>query len=195
MGIFPEQAANWDYITEKMRSSGRRIKMLNLFGYTGAATVAALNAGASVCHVDASKGIMTWCRENVEANALSGAPIRYIIDDAVKFVTREIKRGNRYDAVIMDPPSYGRGPGGEVWTMEQKIFSLTELLVNVLSDKPLFFIVNSYTTGLAPSVVGNILSMTVAEKFGGSVSSDELGLPIGKTPYVLPCGSAGRWEL
>ena len=194
MGIFPEQAANWDFITEKIQNSGREIKILNLFGYTGGATVAALKAGASVCHVDASKGIMTWCRENVELNSLSGNKIRYIVDDAVKFAGREIKRGNRYDAVIMDPPSYGRGPGGEIWTMEDKIYSLAELLVNVLSDNPLFFLINSYTTGLAPSVVKNILAMTVGKKFGGVVYSDELGLLIGKTGYVLPCGAAARWE-
>ena len=146
-----------------------------------------------VCHVDASKGIMAWCKENVELNGLSGDKIRYIVDDAAKFVGREIKRGNKYDAVIMDPPSYGRGPGGEVWTLEDKIYSLTELLSQVLSDKPVFFIINSYTTGLAPSVIGNILKMTVQTKFGGNVESGELALPIGNSEYVLPCGSTTRW--
>lgn len=193
MGLFPEQAANWDFITERIKKENRKIKVLNLFGYTGGATVAALKAGASVCHVDASKGIMAWCRENVELNGLAGDRIRYIVDDAAKFVAREIKRGNKYDAVIMDPPSYGRGPGGEVWTLEDKIYSLTELLCDVLSDNPAFFIVNSYTTGLAPSVIGNILKMTVGDKFGGSVEAGELALPVGDSGYVLPCGSTARW--
>lgn len=193
MGLFPEQAANWDFITEQIKKENRKIKVLNLFGYTGGATVAALKAGASVCHVDASKGIMAWCRENVELNGLAGDRIRYIVDDAAKFVGREIKRGNKYDAVIMDPPSYGRGPGGEVWTLEDKIYSLTELLSDVLSDNPAFFIINSYTTGLAPSVIGNILKMTVGEKHGGTVEAGELALPVGESDYVLPCGSTARW--
>ena len=194
MGVFPEQAANWDFITDKIHSEGRNIKVLNLFGYTGGATLAALKAGASVCHVDASKGIMAWCKENVELNGLSGDRIRYIVDDAVKFVQREIKRGNHYDAVIMDPPSYGRGPGGEIWTLEEKIYPLIEMLVNVLSAKPSFFIVNSYTTGLAPSVVENILSLTVKKKYGGEVSSSELGLPVTASGFYLPCGATARWE-
>ncbi len=193
MGIFPEQAANWDFIQDKIKSENRKIKVLNLFGYTGGATLAALKAGASVCHVDASKGIMAWCKENVELNGLSGDRIRYIVDDAAKFVAREIKRGNKYDAVIMDPPSYGRGPGGEVWTLEDKIYSLTSLLSEVLSDNPSFFIINSYTTGLAPSVIGNILKMTVMDKFGGEVEAGELALPVGTSEYVLPCGSTARW--
>lgn len=193
MGIFPEQAVNWDFISERIKGENRKIKVLNLFGYTGGATVAALKAGASVCHVDASKGIMAWCKENVELNGLSGDRIRYIVDDAAKFVAREIKRGNKYDAVIMDPPSYGRGPGGEVWTLEDKIYSLTGLLTGVLSEKPSFFIINSYTTGLAPSVIGNILKMTVRDKFGGKVEAGELALPVGASDCVLPCGSAARW--
>ena len=193
-GLFPEQAANWDFIMDKIENAGREIKVLNLFGYTGGATVAALSKGASVCHVDASKGIMNWCRDNVCANGFENRKIRYIVDDAVKFVEREIRRGNTYDAVIMDPPSYGRGPGGEIWKLEDKIYGLTEMLVNVLSDNPLFFIVNSYTTGFAPTVLYNILSMTVNKKYKGKVEAGELGIPVENSPYILPCGSTGRWE-
>lgn len=193
-GLFPEQAYNWDFIMDKIENAGREIKVLNLFGYTGGATVAALSKNASVCHVDASKGIMNWCRDNVNANGFSDRKIRYIVDDAVKFVEREIRRGNKYDAVIMDPPSYGRGPNGEIWKLEDKIYSLVSLLTSVLSDDPLFFIVNSYTTGFAPTVLYNILSMTVNKKFSGKVTADELGLPVCDSPYILPCGSTGRWE-
>lgn len=194
-GLFPEQAYNWDFIMDKIETADREVKVLNLFGYTGGATVAALSKNASVCHVDASKGIMNWCRDNVNANSFGDRKIRYIVDDAVKFVEREIRRGNKYDAVIMDPPSYGRGPNGEIWKLEDKIYGLVELLTSVLSDNPLFFIVNSYTTGFAPTVLYNILSMTVNKKFSGKVSADELGLPVKDSPYILPCGSTGRWEM
>ena len=179
---------------KKIEDSDREIKVLNLFGYTGGATVAALSKGASVCHVDASKGIMNWCKDNVYANGFENRNIRYIVDDAVKFVEREIRRGNRYDAVIMDPPSYGRGPNGEIWKLEDKIYGLVELLTNVLTDNPLFFIVNSYTTGFAPTVLYNILSMTVNKKYRGKVEAKELGIPVENSPYILPCGSTGRWE-
>ena len=192
-GLFPEQAVNWDFTSDIISKSDRQLNVLNLFGYTGGASVAALKAGAKVCHVDASKGMISWCRENVEANGLADRPIRYIVDDAVKFVEREIRRGNFYDGVIMDPPSYGRGPKGEVWTLEEKIFDLISLCTNVLSEKPAFFIVNSYTTGLAPTVLYNMLSMTVGRKFGGTTQAEEIGLPVENSPYILPCGSTGRW--
>lgn len=193
-GLFPEQAANWDFIMDKISDANREIKVLNLFGYTGGATIAALSKGASVCHVDASKGIMNWCKDNVYANNFQDKKIRYIVDDAVKFVEREIRRNNKYDAIIMDPPSYGRGPNGEIWKLEDKIYDLVNLLTDVLSDTPLFFIVNSYTTGFAPTVLYNILSMTVNKKFKGKVTAEELGIPVENSPYILPCGSTGRWE-
>lgn len=191
-GLFPEQACNWDFAREKISNAGRPIKVLNLFGYTGGATVAALKAGAQVCHVDASKGMVAWAKDNVAANGLQEKPVRYIVDDAVKFVEREIRRGSFYEAVIMDPPSYGRGPKGEIWTLEDKIFDLVELCSRVLSDKPLFFIINSYTTGLAPNVLYNILMMTVGRRFPCKVEANEIGLPVSDSPYVLPCGSTGR---
>lgn len=193
-GLFPEQAANWDFIMDKIENAKKEVKVLNLFGYTGGATIAALSKNASVCHVDASKGIMSWCKDNVCLNGFENKKIRYIVDDAVKFVEREVRRGNKYDAVIMDPPSYGRGPNGEIWKLEDKIYSLVELLTDVLSDDPLFFIVNSYTTGFAPTVLYNILSMTVNKKFPGKVEAGELGLPVHDSPFILPCGSTGRWE-
>ncbi len=191
-GLFPEQACNWDFAREKIAGANRPIKVLNLFGYTGGATVAALKAGAQVCHVDASKGMVAWAKDNAAANGLQEKPVRYIVDDAVKFVEREIRRGSFYEAVIMDPPSYGRGPKGEIWTLEDKIFDLVELCSRVLSDKPLFFIINSYTTGLAPNVLYNILMMTVGRRFSCKVEANEIGLPISDSPYVLPCGSTGR---
>ncbi len=191
-GLFPEQACNWDFAREQIQGAGRPIKVLNLFGYTGGATVAALKAGAQVCHVDASKGMVAWAKDNVSVNGLADRPVRYIVDDAVKFVEREIRRGNFYDAVIMDPPSYGRGPKGEIWTLEDKIFDLVELCSRVLSDNPLFFIINSYTTGLAPNVLYNILMMTVGRKYPCRVEANEIGLPVADSPFVLPCGSTGR---
>ena len=192
-GLFPEQAANWDWFGEKIRNAGRPIKVLNLFAYTGGATVACAAAGAQVCHVDAAKGMVNWARENARVSGLSDAPVRWIIDDCAKFVEREIRRGKVYDAIIMDPPSYGRGPGGEVWKLEDNLFPFVKLCAQVLSDKPLFVIINSYTTGLAPSVLGYMLHLLVAEKYGGKVTWDELGLPVTETGLALPCGATGRW--
>ena len=192
-GVFPEQAANWDFINDQIRRAGRPVSVLNLFAYTGGATLAAAAAGASVCHVDAAKGMVAWARENAAASGLSGAPIRWIIDDCAKFVEREIKRGRRYDAVIMDPPSYGRGPSGEIWKLEKDLFPFLKLVSGVLSDDPLFFIINSYTTGLAPSVLTCLLDSVVTPRFGGGTVSDELGLPVTDSGLVLPCGATGRW--
>ena len=193
-GLFPEQAANWDYIMRKVRSAGRPVSVLNLFAYTGAATVAALAAGASVCHVDAAKGMVVWARENARASGLEDRPIRWIVDDCAKFVEREIRRGRRYDAIIMDPPSYGRGPTGEVWKLEESLYPFVELCARVLSDQPLFVLINSYTTGLAPSVLTYILETVVSRRFGGRTDSQEIGLPVTETGLVLPCGATGRWQ-
>ena len=192
-GLFPEQAVNWDFAMDKIRSAGRPIRVLNLFGYTGAATVACAKAGASVCHVDAAKGMVAWGKENARLSGLEDAPIRWIVDDCAKFVEREIRRGKTYDAIIMDPPSYGRGPGGEVWKLEENLFPFVKLCAQVLSDKPLFVIINSYTTGLAPSVVTYILETIVSKRFGGHTESQELGLPVSESGLVLPCGATGRW--
>ena len=192
-GLFPEQACNWDYAMRKIRSAGRPISVLNLFGYTGAATVACARAGAQVCHVDAAKGMVAWGKENAAASGLAEAPIRWIVDDCAKFVEREIRRGRRYDAVIMDPPSYGRGPSGEIWKLEENLYPFLELVVQVLSDKPLFFLINSYTTGLAPSVLTYMMETLLTKKYGGHTVSDELGLPATDSGLVLPCGAAGRW--
>ncbi len=193
-GLFPEQAVNWDYFTEAIRAANRPIKVLNLFAYTGGATLACAAAGAQVCHVDASKGMVQWARDNAALSGLSDKPIRWIVDDCEKFVQREIRRGNRYDAVIMDPPSYGRGPSGEIWKLEEKVHSLVELCTGVLSEQPLFFALNSYTTGLSPSVMEYLLGITVARKFGGRVSADEIGLPVTQSGYILPCGSTALWS-
>lgn len=193
-GIFPEQAVNWDFAMKKISSAGRKIKVLNLFGYTGAATLACLKAGAEVCHVDASKGMVQWAKENAAASNLSSAPVRWLVDDCVKFVQREHRRGNKYDGIIMDPPSYGRGPNGEVWKLEDQIYPLVELCVPILSENPLFFILNSYTTGLSPSVMEYLLGVLLQKKFGGKISSDEIGLPVTETGLVLPCGSTAIWE-
>ena len=192
-GLFPEQAANWDYIMRKIRSAGRPVSVLNLFAYTGAATVAALAAGASVCHVDAAKGMVAWARENARLSGLGEAPIRWIVDDCAKFVEREIRRGKTYDAIIMDPPSYGRGPGGEVWKLEDNLYDFVKLCAGVLSERPLFVLINSYTTGLAPSVLGYLLHLLVGSKYGGKCTWDELGLPVTETGLALPCGATGRW--
>ena len=192
-GLFPEQAVNWDFAREKIEHAGRPIRVLNLFAYTGGATVACAASGAQVCHVDAAKGMVNWARENARVSGLADAPVRWIIDDCAKFVEREIRRGKTYDAIIMDPPSYGRGPGGEVWKLEDNLFPFVKLCAQVLSDKPLFVIINSYTTGLAPSVLGYILHLLVAEKYGGRVTWDELGLPVTETGLALPCGATGRW--
>ena len=192
-GLFPEQAANWDWFSDKIQNAGRPVKVLNLFAYTGGATLAAAKAGASVTHVDASKGMVTWAKENAAASGLKDAPIRWLVDDCVKFVQREIRRGNHYDAIIMDPPSYGRGPKGEIWKIEESIHPFIQLCVSLLSDHPLFFLVNSYTTGLAPAVLTYMLC-TELKKFSGCVESQEIGLPVTSTGLVLPCGASGRWE-
>ena len=192
-GLFPEQAVNWDWFSELIAKSGREIKVLNLFAYTGGATLAAASAGAKVTHVDASKGMVTWAKENAAASGLADAPIRWIVDDCVKFVEREIRRGNHYDAIIMDPPSYGRGPKGELWKMEENIYPFIELCSQLLSKNPLFFLVNAYTTGLAPAVLTYMLSMTVEKKYGGTVMSQEIGLPVTESGLILPCGASGRW--
>lgn len=192
-GLFPEQAVNWDFVMEKIRRAGRPIQVLNLFAYTGGATVACAAAGASVCHVDAAKGMVAWAKENARSSGLADAPIRWIVDDCAKFVEREIRRGRRYDAVIMDPPSYGRGPSGEVWKLEENLFPFVELVAGVLSDEPLFFLINSYTTGLAPSVLTYLLETLVARRYGGRTESQELGLPVTATGLALPCGATGRW--
>ncbi len=193
-GLFPEQAVNWDWMMDKIKNAKREIKVLNLFAYTGGATVACASAGASVCHVDSSKGMVTWAKENIASSGLAERPVRYIIDDVVKFVNREIRRGNKYDAIIMDPPSYGRGANGEVWQFENNIYDLVELCTNVLSDNPLFFLINSYTTGISSKVLENILNLTVNKEHNGKVSSGEIGLPMENSKLVLPCGIYGRWE-
>jgi 23S rRNA (cytosine1962-C5)-methyltransferase len=194
-GLFPEQAVNWDWFSDKIQSvKGRQVKVLNLFAYTGGATLAAAKAGAAVTHVDASKGMVTWAKENAAASGLGDAPIRYIVDDCVKFVEREIRRESKYDAVIMDPPSYGRGPKGEIWKIEDSIHPFVQLCTKVLSDDPLFFLINSYTTGLQPGVLSYMLSEELGKKFGGKVNADEIGLPVSENGFVLPCGASGRWE-
>ncbi len=194
-GLFPEQAANWDWFSELIANAGRPVKVLNLFAYTGGATCAAAASGASVTHVDASKGMVTWAKENATASGLSEAPIRWIVDDCVKFVEREIRRGNHYDGIIMDPPSYGRGPKGEIWKIEEKIHPFINLCSQLLSDDPLFFLVNSYTTGLAPAVLTYMISTEVVANHGGKVVSDEIGLPVSSNGLILPCGAAGRWQI
>lgn len=192
-GLFPEQAVNWDWFSDKIRNAGRPVKVLNLFAYTGGATLAAAAAGAAVTHVDASKGMVNWAKENAKSSGLEEAPIRWLVDDCMKFVEREIRRGNHYDGIIMDPPSYGRGPKGEIWKIEDSIYDFIRLCTKILSDDPLFFLVNSYTTGLASAVLTYMLS-TELKRFGGHVDSQEIGLPVTKTGLVLPCGASGRWE-
>ena len=192
-GVFPEQAANWDFIMDRIRGAGRPIQVLNLFAYTGGATLAAAAAGASVCHIDAAKGMVAWAKENARASGLADRPIRWIVDDCAKFVEREIRRGRTYDAIIMDPPSYGRGPSGEIWKLEENLYPFVQLVSRVLSDNPLFIIINSYTTGLAPSVLGYLLNTIVSTRFGGHTDCDELGLPVTDSGLALPCGSTGRW--
>ena len=191
-GIFPEQAVNWDWMIEKIRSSKRKIKVLNLFAYTGGATVACSYAGAEVCHVDSSKGMVTWAKENVNSSGLKDRPIRFIVDDVTKFVQREIRRGNKYDAIIMDPPSYGRGKNGEVWQFENNLADLVELCEKVLSDEPLFFLINSYTTGISCRVLENVLHLKINRV--GKISSGEIGLPMTASKLILPCGIYSRWE-
>ena len=193
-GLFPEQAVNWDWMMEKIKNAKREIKVSNLFAYTGGATVACLSAGASVAHVDSSKGMVEWAKENVASSGLRDKPVRFLIDDVVKFVNREIRRGNTYDAIIMDPPSYGRGANGEVWQFEDNIYDLVELCGKVLSDNPLFFLINSYTTGISSKVLEDILNLTIAKEHKGKVYSGEIGLPMKDSKLVLPCGIYGRWE-
>ena len=193
-GIFPEQAVNWDWMMEKIAKSKREIKVLNLFAYTGGATVACLASGASVCHVDSSKGMVSWAKENVVSSGLEDKKIRYIVDDVNKFVSREIRRNNKYDAIIMDPPSYGRGANGEVWQFENNIYDLVQLCTKVLSDNPLFFLINSYTTGISSTVLENILKLTVAKNHIGKITSGEIGLPMENSKLILPCGIYARWE-
>lgn len=193
-GLFPEQATNWDWFGDKIKRANRPINVLNLFAYTGGATCAAAKAGASVTHVDASKGMVTWAKENAVSSGLEDAPIRWIVDDCVKFVEREIRRGRKYDGIIMDPPSYGRGPKGEIWKIEEKIYPFIELCSQVLSDDPLFFLVNSYTTGLQPAVLSYMMNTVLVKQYGGHVNADEIGLPVKTNGLVLPCGASGRWE-
>ena len=194
-GLFPEQAVNWDWFSELIKNAGRPIKVLNLFAYTGGATVAAAKAGASVCHVDASKGMVQRAKENARLSGLENAPIRYIVDDCFKFCERELRRGNRYDGIIMDPPSYGRGPGGEVWKLEESINELITLTAQFLSDEPLFFLVNSYTTGLSPLTMSYLLELKVRARYGGVIESGELGLKVTQTGAFLPCGASSRWYI
>ncbi len=193
-GLFPEQAANWDWFSPLIRASKRPVKVLNLFAYTGGATLAAAKAGASVTHVDASKGMVTWAKENAIASGLGDAPIRWLVDDCVKFVEREIRRGNTYDGIIMDPPSYGRGPKGEIWKIEENIFSFIELTSKILSEHALFYLINSYTTGLQPAVLSYMINTAIVPSFGGHVTADEIGLPVKENGLVLPCGASGRWQ-
>ncbi len=193
-GLFPEQAVNWDYMINKIKNSNRKIKVLNLFAYTGGATVACAYAGADVVHVDASKGMVQWAKENVISSNLSDRYVRFIVDDCIKFVEREIRRGNKYDAIVMDPPSFGRGANGEVWNIEESLFKLIKLCQEVLSDNPLFFLINSYTTGLSPIVLENILYLTINKQHKGKISSGEVGLPMTDSNLVLPCGIYGLWE-
>ncbi len=193
-GIFPEQAVNWDFTAELIKSAGRPVKVLNLFSYTGCATVSALKAGAQVVHVDASKGMVAWAKDNAAASSVADRPVRWIVDDCIKFVQREIRRGNKYDIIIMDPPSYGRGPGGEVWKLEDEVYGFVELCTQVLSDDPIAVLINSYTTGLSPAVMQYILGSLVVPKFGGEVSGSEIGLPVSGSGMVLPCGATAVWK-
>lgn len=193
-GLFPEQAVNWDFLSDKIERAGRHLNILNLFAYTGGATLAAAAVGASVCHVDAAKGMVTWAKENASVSSLNDKPIRWIVDDCAKFVTREIKRGHKYDAIIMDPPSYGRGPSGEIWKLEESLYRFVELCCGVLSDNPSFVLINSYTTGLSPSVLTYISESIFSKKYGGVSDSSELGLPVTESGLVLPCGATCRWQ-
>ena len=193
-GLFPEQAYNWDFMINKIKNSGRKIKVLNLFAYTGGATVACLSAGAAVTHVDSSRGMVDWCKENVKSSGYIDSEVRYLVDDVVKFVKREIRRGNKYDAIIMDPPSYGRGSNGEVWDIEKDLNNLLFLCSQILSDDPLFFLINSYTTGLSSHVLKNLLTLHVDKYHSGTISCGEIGIPIKENNLVLPCGIYGRWE-
>ena len=199
-GLFPEQATNWDWFSDIIRKAGKSrstdnpVKVLNLFAYTGGATLSAANAGAAVTHVDASKGMVGWAKENAASSGLGNAPIRWLVDDCVKFVEREIRRGNKYDGIIMDPPSYGRGPKGEIWKIEESIWPFIELTTQILSDDALFFLINSYTTGLQPAVLSYMMNTAITKRFGGHVEASEIGLPVTGSGLILPCGASGRWE-
>ena len=193
-GLFPEQAVNWDFMRQKIKEANRPISVLNLFAYTGGATLACIAAGATVVHVDASKGMVQWAQENAQASGLRDKPIRYLVDDCIKFVQREIRRGNRYDAIIMDPPSYGRGPGGEIWKLEENVHELLNMCMEVLSPKPIFMILNAYTTGLSPAVTSYLLGLTMGKNYGGRIISEEIGLPVTESGLELPCGSSAIWE-
>ncbi len=193
-GVFPEQAVNWDWMMEKIKMQTRQIKVLNLFAYTGGATLACLSAGASVCHVDSSKGMIAWAKENVTSSNLKDRQVRYIVDDVIKFVNREIRRENKYDAIIMDPPSYGRGTNGEVWKFEENIYELVELCMKLLSDNPLFVLINSYTTGITSKVLEDVLKLNIPKKYKGQFGAGEIGLPMSKKDLILPCGIYARWE-
>ncbi|MBQ8189389.1 MAG: class I SAM-dependent methyltransferase [Lachnospiraceae bacterium] len=193
-GLFPEQAVNWDWCAEKIKNAGRPVKVLNLFAYTGGATISAAKAGASVTHVDASKGMVGWAKENAVASGLADAPIRWLVDDCVKFVEREIRRGNTYDGIIMDPPSYGRGPKGEIWKIEESIYPFIELTAKLLKKDSIFFLINSYTTGLQPAVLSYMINTAIVSQFGGKVEAEEIGLPVSSNGLVLPCGASGRWS-
>ncbi len=199
-GLFPEQAVNWDWAADLIKKADaskrygdRQVKILNLFAYTGGATISALAAGASVTHVDASKGMVGWAKENAVSSGVDDRPVRWLVDDCVRFVEREIRRGNRYDAIIMDPPSYGRGPKGETWKIEENIYPFIRLTMDILGDDPLFYLINSYTTGLQPAVLTYMLGMTVGKRYGGNIEASEIGLPVTETGLVLPCGASGRW--
>ena len=193
-GLFPEQAYNWNFIREKIKKEKRKVKVLNLFAYTGAATVAAASAGAEVVHVDSSRGMVDWAKENLNSSGLSDKPVRFLVDDCIKFVKREIRRGNKYDIILMDPPSFGRGSNGEVWDIEKDLFPLVKLCTEILSDDPILFLINSYTTGLSMTVLENVLSLTVNKYKNGKISSDELGIPMKDSNLILPCGIYARWE-
>jgi 23S rRNA (cytosine1962-C5)-methyltransferase len=193
-GLFPEQAVNWDWCADKIKQAGRPLKVLNLFAYTGGATISAAKAGASVTHVDASKGMVTWAKENAVSSGLADAPIRWLVDDCVKFVEREIRRGNTYDGIIMDPPSYGRGPKGEIWKIEESIYPFIQLTAKLLSKNAVFFLINSYTTGLQPAVLSYMIHTAIASHMGGQVEAEEIGLPVSSNGLVLPCGASGRWS-
>lgn len=193
-GLFPEQAVNWDWCAEKIKNAGRPVKILNLFAYTGGATISAAKAGAAVTHVDASKGMVTWAKENAALSGLSDAPIRWLVDDCVKFVEREIRRGNTYDGIIMDPPSYGRGPKGEIWKIEESVYPFIKLTSGLLNKNSLFFLINSYTTGLQPAVLSYMINTAITSRFGGHAEAEEIGLPVTSNRLVLPCGASGRWS-
>lgn len=193
-GLFPEQAVNWDWCAEKIKNAGRPVKILNLFAYTGGATISAAKAGAAVTHVDASKGMVTWARENAALSGLADAPIRWLVDDCVKFVEREIRRGNTYDGIIMDPPSYGRGPKGEIWKIEESVYPFIRLAAELLKKESLFFLINSYTTGLQPAVLSYMINTAITSRFGGHAEAEEIGLPVTSNGLILPCGASGRWS-